>query len=368
MKILHIYKSYYPETLGGVEQTIYSLSKELAKQDIRSDVITTTEKNKPYVHEAEYNRVYFYPRTLDAFSCPMSLAMMTNFRKLAKQYDVLHYHFPWPFADLLHLFKGLNKPSVLTYHSDIVKQKTLNKFYQPLMRQFLKRIDSIATTSNNLLQTSPVLKQFTNKSHVIPIGLEMLSAPENKIELLHQWQQKFPQPFFLFIGVLRYYKGLDFLLEAMRDTDINLVVAGFGPEATHLKELAEKYQLKNVTFIGKVNEADKWVLLELCHAVVAPSHLRTEAFCISLLEGLMHGKPLISTELGTGTSFVNTHDLTGIVVPPCDPLALKQACLKLLNDATYYQKLQKSTLKHYEDFFTAQHMAQKYLHLYQKLL
>lgn len=368
MKILHIYKSYYPETLGGVEQTIYSLSKALAKQSVTSDVITTSGKKTSYVHESEYNRVYFYPRTLDLFSCPMSLSLMTHFRQLAKQYDILHYHFPWPFADLLHLFQGTNKPSVLTYHSDIIKQKTLNRIYQPLMRQFLKRIDSIATTSDNLLKTSPVLRQFKEKSKVIPIGLEMPNVPENKNALLEEWQQKLPQPFFLFIGVLRYYKGLDFLIEAVRDTHISIVIAGAGPEEIRLKALANHYHIHNITFLGKIDEADKWALLELCHAVVAPSHLRTEAFCISLLEGLMHGKPLISTELGTGTSFVNTHNLTGLVVPPQDPLALKQALLDLLNDKALYDSLQIGTLKHYQHFFTAEQMAQNYLSLYQSLL
>ncbi len=368
MKILHIYKTYYPESLGGVEQTIHSLSKELAKKNIISDVISTTDKNTAYVHQAEYNRVYFYPRTIDRFSCPMSVALLHHFRKIAMQYDILHYHFPWPFADFMHLFRSVDKPSLLTYHSDIVRQKTLNKIYQPLMHRFLKKIDCIVTTSNNLLQSSPVLNKFKKKTHVAPIGLEAAQLPENQQELLNAWQNKLKQPFFLFIGVLRYYKGLDFLIEAVRDTNISVVIAGAGPEENHLHQLAQKYQLKNVTFVGKITDADKWALLKLCYGVVVPSHLRTEAFCISLLEGLMHSKPLISTELGTGTSFVNTHDVSGIIIPPGDPAALKQAMNKLLNDKPYYEKLERGALEHYNKFFTARHMGESYLNLYQSLL
>ena len=39
----------------------------------------------------------------------------------------------------------------------------------------------------------------------------------------------------------------------------------------------------------------------------------------------MYGKPLISSEIGTGTSYININNETGIVVPPCDPTGLRQA-------------------------------------------
>ncbi|RFQ09943.1 glycosyltransferase, partial [Pseudomonas sp. ATCC 13867] len=81
----------------------------------------------------------------------------------------------------------------------------------------------------------------------------------------------------------------------------------------------------HVRFVGRVSEEDKVALLQLSRAIVFPSHLRSEAFGISLLEGAMYGKPMISSEIGTGTSFINAHGLTGLVVPPSDPQAFRQA-------------------------------------------
>ena len=42
MKILHVYKTYRPETVGGVENFIYSLCIESHKNNIQADVLTTT--------------------------------------------------------------------------------------------------------------------------------------------------------------------------------------------------------------------------------------------------------------------------------------------------------------------------------------
>ena len=75
--------------------------------------------------------------------------------------------------------------------------------------------------------------------------------------------------------------------------------------------------------MGYLLEDDKVALINLCYAVVFPSHLRSEAFGISLLEGAMYGKPLISSEIGTGTSHINIDGETGLVVPPNDPVALQ---------------------------------------------
>jgi len=100
------------------------------------------------------------------------------------------------------------------------------------------------------------------------------------------------------------------------------------PENSHCRpppQSLEETGLSNIHFLGFLPDEDKVALLTLCYAVLFPSHLRSEAFGISLLEGAMYGKPLISSEIGTGTSFINIANETGFVVPPSDPLALRQA-------------------------------------------
>ena len=161
------------------------------------------------------------------------------------------------------------------------------------MHQFLKSLPSIVATSPNYAKTSPVLQQYNHKVQVIPIGIEKdFYAKVNK-ERLDHWKRK--QPFFLFIGVLRYYKGLHSLIESMKEkAPLEVVIAGEGPLEAELKKKAKRLQLKNVHFISPLSNEDKIALLQACYGYVFPSHLRTEAFGLSLLEAAMYGKPLIS--------------------------------------------------------------------------
>ena len=106
-----------------------------------------------------------------------------------------------------------------------------------------------------------------------------------------------------------------------------------------LKQQALRLGVKKVYFLGAVSDEDKIALVKLCRGVVFPSHLRSEAFGVTLLEGAMFGKPLISSEIGTGSSYVNIDGVTGIVVPPNDPVALRDAMRRLGQDEALATKM-----------------------------
>jgi rhamnosyl/mannosyltransferase len=106
----------------------------------------------------------------------------------------------------------------------------------------------------------------------------------------------------------------------------------------------------------------------LCYGVVFPSHLRSEAFGISLLEGAMYGKPMISSEIGTGTTFVNIGNETGLVVPPSDPAALRQAMTYLWNHPEEAAEKGRKAEQRYWDHFTADKMVKAYVDLYKSLV
>jgi rhamnosyl/mannosyltransferase len=168
--------------------------------------------------------------------------------------------------------------------------------------------------------------------------------------------------------VLRYYKGLHILLQAAKDTDYPIVIVGAGPTEGELKAQAAQMGLTNVHFLGYVVEAEKAALLAASYCVVFPSHLRSEAFGVSLLEGAMFGKPMISSEIGTGTTFVNIAGDTGLVVPPSDPGALRQAMRQLWDNPNHAAAMGKKAFARYLSHFTADRMCQSYADLYQRLL
>jgi rhamnosyl/mannosyltransferase len=82
----------------------------------------------------------------------------------------------------------------------------------------------------------------------------------------------------------------------------------------------------------------------------------------------MLGKPLISSELGTGTSFVNIHNQTGIVIPPSSPTDLNKAMEFLWRSPECAKKMGVEAEKRFDTFFTADRMCNSYKDLYRRVL
>jgi rhamnosyl/mannosyltransferase len=218
------------------------------------------------------------------------------------------------------------------------------------------------------LATSDVLAQYRQKVSVIPIGLDKLTYPVPSSEKLAYWRNKIGQKFFLFVGFMRYYKGLHILMEASKGVDYPIVIVGVGPIEGQLKQQAINLGLRNVHFLGHLSDEDKVALLTLCYGVLFPSHLRSEAFGVSLLEGAMYGKPMISCEIGTGTTFINISDETGLVVPPSDPLALRRAMQYLWEHPELAEEMGQKAEQRYWSHFTADQMVRSYVDLYRDLV
>src|SRR3990167_1785802 len=200
MKILHVYKSYYPYTFGGIEKFIDTLCMNTAARGIENELITTAPCDEIVYEKNNSLSKTFYPATIEKFSCPMSFSFLKNFRAKAKNADVLHFHFPWPFADFVKLITCVKKPYIVTYHSDIIRQKLIMPIYFPLMKYFLSRANKILATSENYVKSSPVLKRFSHNTAVVPIGLNDHYSDVN-------YQKPPEKQYFLFVGVLREYKG-----------------------------------------------------------------------------------------------------------------------------------------------------------------
>jgi rhamnosyl/mannosyltransferase len=367
MRVLHFYKTSFPDTMGGIEQVINQIARGACKLGVETDVLSLTPDRVPRTIEIDGYLAHRARLDLQIASTGFSASAFLRFAQLARRADVIHYHFPWPFMDLVHFATRVNKPTVVTYHSDIIRQKFWLKLYRPLKQCFLDDVSRIVATSPNYLSTSDVLERYRHKVSVIPIGLDFATYPQPSADRLQHWRAQLGPKFFLFVGVLRYYKGLHILLEAAAGTDIPIVIVGAGPIEANLKAQAEKSGLRNIRFLGFQSEEDKVALLQLSYGVVFPSHLRSEAFGISLLEGAMYGKPMISSEIGTGTTYINIADETGLVVPPSDPVALRNAMRFLWDHPHQAAAMGQRAEQRYWQHFTAEQMVTQYVDLYREI-
>lgn len=374
MKILHIYRTYFPDPPGGLQEAIRQICVSTNMLGAESKVFTLSPNNIPKVITRPEAQV-FREKTLWApASCDIGgLDAVRQYRMLSSWADVIHFHFPWPYADLLNLLVDCKKPKIMTYHSDIVRQKFLNSVYAPLMRYTLAAMDIVVATSPRYIQTSPVLRLYVapERLRMIPLGIadhsDSILDPIFSNNYLSKWGLN-EEPFVLSLGVLRYYKGIHTLLNAASNIRCKIVIAGSGPQEEKLKAQAVALGLNNVVFVGQVTEEEKNVLLRKCYVLVLPSHVRSEAFGMVLIEASMNGKPMVCCEIGSGTSYVNLDQITGIVVPPESPNELSLALNKLIDDKSLSLKMGYAARFRYENNFSGNALGNSYSKLYSELV
>ena len=158
------------------------------------------------------------------------------------------------------------------------------------------------------------------------------------------------------------------MIEAAPKVLSKIVIAGDGPEWSALIDLAKRKGAVNVTLLGQINDTEKRALLNRALGFVFPSHERSEAFGVSLLEASAASLPMATCEIGTGTSFVNIDGRTGFVVPPRNPEALANAIKRLETEPALARQMGAAAYDRFLNHFTAAQMSRKYLELYKSVL
>jgi glycosyltransferase involved in cell wall biosynthesis len=156
---------------------------------------------------------------------------------------------------------------------------------------------------------------------------------------------------------LRPGKGLDALLEAMVEVvdavpDVRLALAGDGPERDYLEAVA---------ICNGVGDAVEWLgnlddvipLLNSSDVFVNPSW--SESFPYSVLEAMAVGSPIVATDVG-GVPEAIEDEVTGILVPPRDRVALAGALIALLEASDRAQELGRRARGRQRAAFTLERM------------
>lgn len=371
LKILHLYKDYAP-VLGGIENHVRGLAQGQAARGHDVSVLVTSRNRRTHVEMIGGVRVIFAARLATISSAPVSLAMFALLHR--EQPDIVHMQFPYPWGEIANYFFSRAFKTVITYQSDIVRQKYLRLVYAPLMQRVLAHADAIVATSPNYIASSPVLGRWKQKCVVIPLGIDPRPYedvdPRGRREIRAGLDVPADAPLLLFAGVLRYYKGLNYLLQAMAAIpQARLVVLGQGPMEREWRELAHTLGVQaHVSFVGKIADAELPSYYAACDVFVLPSSERSEAFGLVQLEAMAAGKPVVCTELGTGTSFVNVDGETGFVVPARDPRALAAAITRLSEDDALRAQMGAAGRSRVKQEFLLENMVDRVVALYEDLI
>jgi rhamnosyl/mannosyltransferase len=392
LNILHIYKDY-PPILGGIENHVRVLGEGQAARGHRVTVLVTNPAGRRTRTSTDDGvNVIRAGRLATVASTPLSLALPWQ---LARQRpDVVHLHFPYPVGEVSQWLLRRGQRTIMTYHSDVVRQASILKFYRPLMQRVLRSTDAIIVGSPPM-RRSAFLADLQDKVHFVPYGIPLarfsaapgdadlrrvcahyLGAPARYLSGQAQYLDgqaqdpsqetpRSPLPVLLFVGRLRYYKGLDSIIRALSQIEARLIVAGSGPMLDEWRSLAETTGVaERIAWLGEVPDADLPALYHLADLFVLPASHPSEAFGLVQVEAMAAGLPVVCTELGTGTSYVNQDGVTGFVVPPRSPEALAGAVNRLLADPALRERMGEAAQARATAEFAMEVMVERVLALY----
>ena len=364
-KVLHLGK-FYPPHRGGMESNLKTVCDELLSEiDLEVIVSNTIGKTvREIVDGVQVTRIARLAQLHGTSVNPAMIAAIRNCRA-----DLIHLHWPNPMAALAYLLSGHRSPLVLSYHSDVIRQRLLSEVFRPLIAAILERSRAILVSSTAYLETSVVLSKYRSRCHVVIFGIPdsyfLLPDPVT----VQKIESEYGHPLVLTVGRLVDYKGFGDLIQAMVSTQARLLIAGTGPLQAKLSRLVHSLQLeRRVIFLGELSDEDLRAYYHASDIFVLASTNRRESFGLVQVEAMAASKPVINTQLDSGVSSVSLDEVTGLTVPPSDPLALSVAINRLLGDARARQTMGKSARHRAETVFRSAHMRDQLLTIYRRVL
>ncbi|MEQ8820258.1 MAG: glycosyltransferase [Sumerlaeia bacterium] len=365
--IVHVYKDYWPPILGGIERTVHWMATGLVRRGYEVTVLVNSRERAARERELDGVRIVEVGEWRRFASAPLSPGFPAAMRRLKA--DVWHFHVPNPTGDVSYLLTQPAGRVVATYHSDIVRQKWALWAYGPVLRRFLARCDVVMPTSPRLIDSSPFLRAVREKCEVVPLAMPLDKYERTGASGLRAREVKARYkgfPLLVFLGKLRYYKGLQFLVSAMRSVPhAHALIIGEGPEGPNLEVLARELGVADrVHFLGELDDDDVVAHLQAADVFVLPSHLNSEAYGLSQIEAMACGLPVVSCDLPTGVPFVNRHGETGLVVPPGDDGALAEAISRLLSDERLRFAMGEAAYRRAREVFSVEAMMENLVRIY----
>lgn len=341
MRILQVNKLYTP-WIGGIETVVQDIAEGLRQfPDVDCEVLVCKDRGwatRSLVNGVPVTRVGSLGRLL---STPLAPRFPSQLQQIAPAFDLLHVHVPFPLLMLCD-WGAIRKHGVrlvIHHHSDIVRplQRAVVNRMSRLEQTFMDSADRIIATSEGLLQNSRTLAPYRDKCRIVPLSIDLSNirplSPSEAAAAKSRYGLHPTDRLVLYAGRLVYYKGLKYLIEAVRDIETKLFIAGDGPLRSSLqKQIRELNLADRVRILGRVPDAELSHLYSIADMFVLPSTEPSEAFGMVQLEAMAHGLPVVNTNLPSGVPSVSVHGQTGMTVPPADAMALGEAISAILAD------------------------------------
>lgn len=307
---------------GGVQEIVRAMRKELVARGHDAKIITPQPRE---IDGIDTEGIIFVGSQAD-FHTPLGTTtdVSTSIDNEAleqmletENFDVIHFHEPWqPFLSrqILMYSKSVN---IATFHAKVPETlvaRTVINAVTPYTKPLLKYLDELVAVSDAAAEYVGTLT--SQPITIIPNAVHLREWPKSS----RKYDPEGPLNI-LFLGRLERRKGVKYLIQAFalleqRMDNVTLTIAGKGPDQVKLESLAKDLGVRNITFVGYVDDQTKKELFHAADLFCAPA-IYGESFGIVLLEAMSTGLVTVAgnnsgytsvlQELGA-LSLVNPHD------------------------------------------------------------
>jgi glycosyltransferase involved in cell wall biosynthesis len=370
---------------GGIESYIYNLSKNLVKLGHKVTVVTSKmPKTLPKTENIEGIEIIRLNPPAIVGGFPIMPNLPFKLLSVSKDADIIHGHINAPaiIESATLASKIIDVPLVVTYHADPIIQDVSVKIpncLQKVLRNYwisvaliLKSAKTIIATTPLYIEKSEFLRNYLEKVVVIPNSIDFAFFREPNPQDIQIFKKNYRlenNRILLFVGRLVKYKGIEYLLKAMKTVlrtvgNVRLLIVGDGPLRGELEYLTRKMNLeKYVIFVGNVNSELLRNIYALADLFVLPSISKSEGFGIVLIEAMTYAKPIIASNVG-GIPYVVNNGLTGVLVTPRNSEELGNRIIELLSDTGKAQNLGKKGQEYVRKHYSWEHTIKQLVEVY----
>jgi glycosyltransferase involved in cell wall biosynthesis len=367
LRILHAFKVYSPEVDGGIPEIIRILTTGLSTK-CHGEILVSRVRGWGRSGLVDDILVRRISSLLSLWSMPIAPSYPLWLSLLGSRVDVVDFHAPFPLVDLaISLWFPRNTALIVHWHSEIVEQQKLLPLVRFLIRRTLNRADRVIVSHQAMIDKSPFLRPIAAKCKVIPFGIDVgywahLTPVEH--QLVDDLRAQYPR-LVIATGRLVPYKGFDILIDAMAETDGDLIIAGTGPLECALHNRAKALGIAHrVHFAGYVERSKLKCMFHACRVFTLPSVSENETFGIVQLEAMACGKPIVNTWLPTGVPWVARDGIEARTVAPRSALELASALRHLLDHQGEADTLGSLGLKRVTNLFSQESFLESTLGIY----
>lgn len=332
--------------IGGVEIILRQMLEAL--QD--KDVVVVTLNNAPKTEYGSYGTIPV--EQLGTRFCKQTFRWAKDLRKrlqsLSTEHDTIIYHYP---SFQPEFYQVPFQRKIVYYHADVTRHRFLGVLYQRLItRRFLQDADIILVSNPNIIESSKTLRVYRDKCQVLHFGIDEVHFRYREDHYRNRLLQKDEDKILLFVGRMARYKGFNYILQSlhMLDSTFRLVVISKDDYRKEDEIYIRQHKLaQRITKVSNVRYEELPYYYSSADILLMPSTDRAEAFGLVAVEAMACSVPVITTELGTGTSYHNVDGITGRVIPPSSAQALTDSIHEVIK-----WKIDRSILKERANMFS----------------